>query len=497
MNTKEHNSMVEFEYYEQFHDVALRILLVDDKIGSPEKVCVGRGALGAYHSIMDYDQCPIKVLECPANAYCAGLGCKLCTIKRLMDDGSQIKIDENKNPIKDGKSELFKKIDASSNRTDYFYWKEQKIQCFFCPSITKDFINDESVKLDCLEKSVKINFMPRIDAKNGVVQIVGVRDVRTALLLLGRYKFDMLFFDYLLEKKDSGSEDREYSIQFFEFLSTNYYEKAKNEDAKKQKYLLLDDLKQAVLDNRGPMDKFWIMPITGFNSPFITALQNRNVPLISYLWHIENGADPVTTPWQFLVRLNQFIELQLKRCIYTEEDLLTFIYYTGKNLDKMFPKEDRKQKCKFHVFQDFMGAEFSNFIGRYGARPVIRRDALIEKQTNSDEDEKSKSVFSTYIWHSFYSSRNQKDLGEKKELFSLHNLMQLFYQVAATMPEDRNGVMRLRESFRRLRYFIEIDGLNLKSKNSKIIESMIIIADCIDVLLVERGEKEDDKKGKK
>ena len=78
-----------------------------------------------------------------------------------------------------------------------------------------------------------------------------MRDVRTALLLMSKYKFDIIFCDYLLDKKDANSEEHEFSIQLFEFLMKKH-----------QNNKLLNQLCRDVLDNRGPLGKYWIMPIT-------------------------------------------------------------------------------------------------------------------------------------------------------------------------------------------------------------------------------------------
>ena len=104
----------------------------------------------------------------------------------------------------------------------------------------------------------------------------------------------------------------------------------------------------------------------------------------------------------------------------------------------------------------------------------------------------NKSVFSTYVWNKFYTG-DESNKNKKEALFALHNLMQIFYQVAATMPEDRNGVLRLRESFRRLRYYIEIHDLHMqkeaKPDKRELDESLSFMADCIDVLLEEKTDK--------
>lgn len=526
-----------FEHFNDFRDVALRILLVDDKVGVNTEDCSCKVhednncscKVHEYKEITQLQELQVKLCKLED---CAKYNCKLCTVKRLMDDSGN----------GDGKNIVFRGLGSTS---DYYYWKESGIECYYCPTVIKDFIDSDSVILSRHEeisvkdkKSSKRNsgsnttleiscdFQPLIDSKNNnvirksidKVQIVGVRDVRTALLLLSRYKFDMLFIDYLLDKKEGGNNEngREYSIQFFEFLSTDYDKKAKEEkdEEKKKKYQLLDKLRRAVLDNRGPLDKLWIMPITGFNSPFIQTLQNKNVPLISTRWHIENGADPITTPWQFLVKLNQFIELQLKGCVYNIEQLISFLTFSGANLKRAYPYKEKypykkntylRRKlyrnynppmpdCRFHEFQAFMGAEFSNFISHFGARPVIRRDAMIE-----GEDITNKSVFSTYVWNKFYTG-DDSNKNDKEALFALHNLMQIFYQVAATMPEDRNGVLRLRESFRRLRYYIEKHDLYIQnetdSDKEKLDETLSFIAGCIDVLLEEKPDRKEVETGK-
>ena len=502
-------SKYSFEHFDHFHTVAFRILLLDDKVGSDDLECKKE-----YTDIESVKDKGILVKKCDKNESCVKRECKLCTIKRLMDNGIM-------EGGKDGKKEVFLEIGKTK---DYFYWEENDVECYYCTAVIKDFIDDVAPKLDNYE-SIKLEnreFVDSLKQNTGKsfyipcdfepnqkeegesilrVQIIGVRDVRTALLLLSRYKFDMLFVDYLLDKKNEGGDKsgREYSIQLFEFLSKDYEKEAKNaekenNEIKKNKYKLLEKLCRTVRNNRGPLDKFWIMPITGFNSPFIQTLQNNNVPLISSRWHIDNGADPITTPWQFLVKLNRFIELQLKGCVYDMDTLLQFLTISGTNIKRRLPllkDEDKQIDAQFHDFQDILCAEYSNFMKRFGARPLIRRDAFTdEKNVNYD----NMSVFSTYIWRKFYTDMDddEKAKRDKKLLFSLHNLMQIFYQVAATMPQDRNGVLRLREAFRRLRYYVDINDLKekLTDKNRKdeLDVSLDYFAKRIDLLLVEKED---------
>ena len=559
---------VTYKFFNEFHDVTLRILVVDDKIGDcidkcyqkiegnyyenetrksieiykkitaddiefykyqkfNDQVCDDKGNLISFddpiyiklngeewqsyiNSVAQKGQ-TISIFKCES---CYNTRCKLKTLRQLMDKGT----DTNKDAIFEG----------IGNDKDYFYWKEDGIDTYFCPVTLNDFIRDESISIDNLlsikfegnnKKKSKPDFVC-FEKSSPNVQLIGVRDVRTALLLLSRYKFDMIFFDYLLDYKDSNRSKRDYSIQFFDFLTGNVIEKTINKlsgeakktkeevEAKKTKEeieekktkleraKILEKFRREVLDNRGPLDRFWIMPITGFNETFITDLSRSGIPLIGSKWHINNGADPITTPWQFLDKLNRFIELQLTGSLFTLNKLLTFLQYTGEDLETKFRVEEKKKsqepntKISFGEFQAFLSAEYSSFFSKYGSKAVIKRDAVT---TEDEKDWSSKSVFATYIWKNFYRNREGGSITEereKKQLFGLHSHMLGFYQMAAIMHNDRHGMLMLRESFRRLRYFIDVNRLvdetRAKIEKESFKKAVETIADCID--LVERGK---------
>ena len=541
-----HEKDVTYKFFNEFHDVTMRILVVDDKVGDCE-LCDGTKTQKKWHSIINEDDkspASISIIEC---SECSNKQCKLKTLKQLMDDG--------KNTTKE---KIFEGIGGDN---DYFYWKEENIKTYYCPDVILDFIDDpeEQQKLDGYtdiqvidaekdktkanqEKSLVIKVgdgsspspdgsspspdgfskSPKfVDFKSDdtCVQLVGVRDVRTALLLLSRYKFDMIFFDYLLEKKKEKSSDRDYSIQFFEFLTGNIEKKTKKEISNPQqptsedknileRAKILESFRRAVLDNRGPLDRFWIMPITGFNETFIADLSRNGIPLIGSKWHINNGADPITTPWQFLDKLNRFIELQLTGSLFTFNKLMTFLQYTGEELESKFHvSEEQKGKIGFEEFHAFLAAEYSSFFSKYGSKAVIKRDATVGEigesaiTTDDKKDLSSKSVFATYVWKYFYRKRpiHSSDNEEKKKkmLFSLHSHMLEFYQTATIMRNDHHGMLMLRESFRRLRYFIDVYRLVdeyvkdvEESRRTEIIngfkKSIGTIANCID--LVESGK---------
>ena len=460
---------IKFKLMDDFHDVALRILLIDDKIDckdslpGEEKKLMNPEETEYVNEVSDKNievdetknETKVDVNECRET--CSNHKCKLCTIKRLMDSGKN----DNKVNVYDGIG-----IDK-----DYFYWKEQKIECYYCPTITEDFIDNESVlngrdgifvhpttvedKKNCKQgKYIDYAgvFFPKINKDDLHVQIVGVRDVRTALLLMSRYKFDMIFCDYLLDYKNENKDERDYIKQLFDFLSHNYKkdiqkekEQKPQDEAKIKRLEVLEQLRHDVLDNRGPLGKFWVMPITGFNQTFIQDLHRSQINLIDYRWNINNGADPITTPWQFLYHLNKFLELQLRSCVYTMEQLLTFLLYTCQDLNTIEDKEEKK--VDFDDFQSFMGSEYATLIQLYGNKFPIKRDAVIE---DNDGNGQYKSVFATYVWNNFYANKERKFVNE----IELYRLMHRFYHRATVMYNDQRGKKLLNDAFASLQFFL-------------------------------------------
>lgn len=465
---KPNDSPQDFKYLKDFHDIAFRILLIDDKVG----VC---GDV-QYKSLEEVEKDGICAKGCGVCDKCGK--CKLHAVKRLMDDGKKKNDKDEYVDSGDGKGEVFTGIGET---IDYFYWQESGIECYYCPTIIKDFIEDndklgdydgirlfqkDSGEKEKIEKEetngkkkyikIECDFAPVIDRKDPKVQIVGVRDVRTALLLLSKFKFDMVFSDYLLDKKDKSPEERDYANQLFEFLSYEYGGDIKNEqdETLKQRLMALEQFRHDVIDNRGPLNKLWVLPITGFNQTFIQDLYRNQINLIDYKWNISNGADPITTPWQFLYHLNMFVELQLRHCVFKMEQLLTFLLYTCEDLKTL---NDKRDETTFDDFQSLMGSEYATLMQLYGNKLPIKRDAVTE--ATQEKDTFDKSVFATYIWKHFYS--NNKYVNE----LELCRLMQRFYHQASTMYNDRNGCQRLNEAFENLCFLIRTNKAVKKENN--------------------------------
>lgn len=432
-----------FKLLNLFHNVSMRILVVDDKICG-----------GEFRNVSNTQNQPVVINSCAA---CKGKNgekpCKLFTLKELLRC-------KNEDLFPEGEGE-----------DKYFYWKRNAIDLFHVETIIKDFHEENAlneriyVQDSVLDKDAKIgenelrvvvnsgDLLKKKQKENMSVQIVGVKDVRTALLLLSKYKFDILFFDYLLdyrteeEKNKGDARERDLSIPFFEFLSN-----------KQTNIAPLNKLRRDVLDNRGPLDRFWIMPITAFNQPFISDLLNHKVRLIDHRWNISHGADPINTPWQFLYALNHFIDLQLRSSVFTSKQLLTFLQYTGEELEEHIIKKD-KDAVDFNEFQFFMGSEYASFMRHYGNMRLIQYDADTTKRSGEKNKVLSnKSLFSTYVWENFYNN------DEFVPLLGLNRKMRTFYYTAAFMPNDSNGRKRLREAFYDLRYTIDLENLVQKSE---------------------------------
>ena len=436
LDKKDENS-----YYTQ--DVSLRVLLVDDKISKNNK-------------LQDNNEVTLRKCDDSCTGCEEAANCKLRVIRSLMS-GAFIEPGTEKSDVRE----------CFHNST---YWADAVDSYVVNGTVHANCIWEKRTDADKLElkKDYINNLLKDLDLSKSKnykgVQIVGVRDLESALSLLSCCKFDIILLDYLLNKEPEESGLRPYSTELFEFLSykpeqeeprivTKVKERAGFNDAQ------LKEFQDNVKLNRGPLDKFWVIPMTSYNSSFISDLQRKHVRLIDHRWNISQGADPINTPWKFLYKLNEFIDLQLRQSVFWKEQLLTFLQFTCEDyIDRFNKKHTVKgndgQTC-FDDFQSFMGAEYANFMKRYGARKLIERDA--------DEGEGiNQSLFAKNIKDTFYSNFTKYEV----EL-ELNRLMQDFYRQAAVMYNDREGRKRLRESYERLRIFIAYNDLTSILKSTE------------------------------
>lgn len=290
------------------------------------------------------------------------------------------------------------------------------------------------------------------------VQIVEVGDFESAMVLLSCCKFDVI----LVEDTDlfhflrGDSDNMDGMIPSLNAM--------KNKDGNiislKEKSRIIKEFRNAVKLNRGPLDKYWVLPI---KEGFHELLRKNNIRTTDHRWNIGFGVGPIEHPWEFLYRLNEFIDLQLRLSVYKRETLITFLQYTIDDLKdrlrrRIYKTDGSRNRITetslfFDGFQDFMGAEYSNFMKRYGARELIERDAI------KKDDKSNKSLFATCVRDEFYMKFPIDT--------ELNRLMQRFYCRAAIMYNDRYGRQRLRESFEALRSFVVYHGLSGRDEKMK------------------------------
>lgn len=445
-------------------NVALRILVVDDKIGkvsadSSQKEIV---ILNCHEEEIKDGKWRCKECVYPDNN---NEPCKLQVIKKLLS-GDFISKDKT-NTIRE---KYNRKTYWSDEIRSYCVnaltikelWKteNENAQNGKEKSILK--LNEDKVKQ--INKDLELVIKKDQDGKEiHYAQIIGVRDLESALAIMSCCKFDIILLDYLLGKRGDTDDERYYSTELFEFLSSDFGKPEiddldvikmlrKNDkidgDREGLPRVLLEQFRDEVKLNRGPLDKYWIVPMTSYNPSFLSDLQRRNVRLIDHRWNISQGADPINTPWRFLYKLNEFVDLQLRSSVYWKKQLMTFVRYTCEDFKTRFEKIPKKGVSCFEEFQQFMGAEYANYMKRYGARKLIERDAALEG------DNSNKSLFATYIARNFY---NDPKFSIETEL---NRLMQSFYHRAATMFNDRHGLQRLRIAFEQMRMFIVYNKLD-------------------------------------
>lgn len=448
-----------------FHtnSVPIRILVVDDKIGRDRESGEENSVKGV--SCNDCQKCNVyKDKKNKDNE-----PCKLDILRKLLsgkfiinDDKKQGKFKERTYWTNDIKAYCLNKVRFSD------VWK-------------LDSNNPSQLKIKENWDDNFNEFNNFIKSEYKSTQVIGVHDVESALVLMSYCKFDIVLLDYLLGERSNTDTSRSYSTDLFEFLSYDF----KKRDAPEKTPAVINLLKENNSDfedkhfkefkdivklNRGPIDKYWIVPMTSYNPSFLADLQRRNVRLIDYRWNISQGADPINTPWRFLYKLNEFLDLQLHQCIFWKSQLLTFLQYTCEDFEEQI-KNQKGGSC-FDTFQSFMGAEYATFMRLYGSRKLIERDA--KSQSPSDT-----SPFARYIKENFYNKYNY--YGVETEL---NQLMQRFYYRAATMFNERYGRQRLRNAFERMRVFIAYnkleDSIKDETENNKLCRGLCFLHTVID-----------------
>jgi len=381
--------------------VYFRILLIDDKLGNPSNtnvagtcVCTGLNYNDTNGVIQPNDnfQCDSSSKEC-----------KLRIIKELIG------------------------LKYTNDQNDNVFWKHDNIQSFSLPKGT-------NINTDCKfdEEFSKYN----------AIQIFAVEDIKTATRFLSseNVKFDLILLDYLLGR--NGENAREYGTELLEFINnlgtiSNPGTEQKKEEQKK--------IRDKMLQSTGLENRFWIFPITAFESSFFTHLQSDGISLLTKKWYIYPPTNPIVTPNRFLRNLNEFVGLMVERSVYDENKLVEFFLRTCREFLsssqwKTLSENDKKTKKVIQAYIPFIGSEYRRFIQLYGARLNVYRD-------------KDFSLFAKSIWQEFYSKTNIGD-PSASQLITLNYFMQKFFYASTYLTDDRQGKEKLHATWADLSGFL-------------------------------------------
>jgi hypothetical protein len=368
INTGKDSKHYKYPEMIKYHDISFRILLIDDKLGNEK-------------GVVNPDKSKVKLIG------------DLMTGEILKEFAI----------IEDPKLEVV----INKYIYERLIWKEKNIMRYIYSS-KKQISATESVSI--------LKHPSELSCKSENVQIVQVSNLVDAIFLLSysNCKFDLVLMDYLLEDKIREASGRELATSFFEWLKD---EDGKNSNIGYLKNVILnnfnctidcsscdnnttneclklnEDKRKTVINNRGPLRKFWFFPISSFSETLISDLVGKGIRLIDYYWHIEHGADPMITPFLFLRQLNNFLYLQLEEAVFSIIDLTDFI----KNNILMIQNSFEDEKIDFTKFSSLMGSEYNKFIYDFHNRPLIYND-------------KDSSLFSNYIWNNFLAKAENENM---------------------------------------------------------------------------------------
>lgn len=300
-------------------------------------------------------------------------------------------------------------FDADNKLYDKTVWKDNGIMSYFFTYNDKYNRNIFDLSKDKTSSNVQIIQVTNLADAIQLLSDESIRfDLILLDYLLGKKKDDendrQLSTDFFIWFQDKHGENT--SVDYLRIqLWEKVYPKEENKDEIKYKDRdeLLDlnkQLRERIKSNRGPLRKLWIFPITAFNQTLIDDLTNNNVRLIDYYWHISKGADPVTTPYLFLRMLNSFLYLQLEESVFLEHEIKKFLIKSIRRLRNVEKPED---------FAAEMGSDYTEFVQNFMNRSIIYRDKVnnslfanyIWEKFYINPEYKNQHILVNYI-HRFY-----------------------------------------------------------------------------------------------
>ncbi|MCB9305798.1 MAG: hypothetical protein H6565_04320 [Lewinellaceae bacterium] len=131
---------------------------------------------------------------------------------------------------------------------------------------------------------------------------------------------------------------------------------------------LLDKIEQAkVRRGLGVLQSYWIYPVSVFNEAIQSHLQEKGYQYLEQYWHLARGADALNTPHLFRRTLYEFMQAQVGKILFREEDLWQFIANNPLSGDKTLdPKQNGNSNTdKKKLNRELAIQAFRRFIERF------------------------------------------------------------------------------------------------------------------------------------
>lgn len=191
-----------------------------------------------------------------------------------------------------------------------------------------------------------------------------------ALKKLSQKTYDIVLLDYLLGNRPKTQTGREYSHELLILINNicnkeNGYKKGNSEEL--NKYIPkkakenIESVIEGIINNKGPLGKFWILNISSFHTAFLDRLREQGLGHNSEHWYLSRGGDPVNTPELFRFSLYSFMLLQQNQTFLDIKDIAEFL---GKKIVK--------SKNLNAVVRNFFG----EFILKFYSTEVLKKDKL-------------------------------------------------------------------------------------------------------------------------
>ena len=113
--------------------------------------------------------------------------------------------------------------------------------------------------------------------------------------------------------------------------------------------------------NKGPLNKFWIMNISSFQTAFMDRMREQGLGHNNPHWTLSRGGDPVNTPQLFRYSLYRLMRMQQKTILFNVDDIIQFF---GGN-----PVPNNNGEIK-HWARNVFGC----FISRFYSREMLEKD---------------------------------------------------------------------------------------------------------------------------